>query len=285
MNANVTATGAGNTVPKTITRIRSEYYGYPVRYLILVLAVAVFCMLLVAGILLSRSFIAKALYVILLFGIVAVFVKFFWGAKSMDRTWLMYRYLIRSITGRNTLAKYLLPASFLESIVPVRAFHDSGIIEFLGNKYGMLMRIEPSRISDDELDAHITRGRSLVDALHGSLLMKFYVVSVNSNGAAAEKNVIDIINKEERSQNQKQHLYSLYHHLQDSVKTVIQWRFYLFVSLGEYKDLEEAKIARSQYMPGIESKLQRSGVRVMPLLDRNTLASAYRQCLSTQGGF
>jgi hypothetical protein len=283
MNANATATGA--TVPKTITRIRAEYYGYPVRYLILVLALAIFCVFLITGMLLSRSFIAKAVYVILLFSTVTVFVKFFWGARSLDRTWLMYRYLIRSITGKNTIAKYVLPASFLESIVPVRAFHEHGIIEFLGNKYGMLMRIEPSRISDDELDLHIAKGRSLVDALHGSLLMKFYVVSVNSSGAAIEKNVIEIINREERSQKQKQHLYSIYHHLQDSIKTVIQWRFYVFVSLGEYKNIDEAKIARSQYMPGIESKLQKSGVRMMPLMDKNTLASAYRQCLSAHGGF
>ncbi len=282
MNANATATGT--TVPKTLTRIHSEYYGYPIRYLILVFALAIFCVFLVAGMVLSRSYIAKAVYVILLFSIVTVFIKFFWGAKSMDRTWLMYKYFIRSITGKNTLAKYILPASFLEAIVPIKAFHDLGIIEFLDNKYGLMMRIEPSRISDDELDSHIAKGRSLVDALHGNLLMKFYVVSVNSDGAAIEKNVIDIINKEERSQNQKQHLYSIYHHLQDSTKTVIQWRFYIFVALGEYENLDKAKIARSQYMPGIESKLMKSGVHVVPLLEKNTLASAYRQCLSTHGG-
>ena len=279
------ATATGTTVPKTITRIRSEYYGFPLKYLILVFGVAIFAVFLVAGMLLSKSLIAKAIYVIILFAVLIVFVVYFRSPKLMDKSWLMYRYFIRSITGKNTLAKYALPASFLEAIVPIRAFHDLGIIEFLGNKYGLLMRIEPSRISDDELDSHIAKGRSLVDALHGSLLMKFYVVSVNSNGAAIEKNVIDIINKEERSQKQKQHLYSIYHHLQDSTKTVIQWRYYIFVTLGEYKNLDEAKIARSQYIPGIESKLQRSGVRIMPLLDKNTLAAAYRQCLSAHGGF
>jgi hypothetical protein len=278
-------TATGPTVPKTITRIRAEYYGYPIRYLILVLALAAFCVFLLAGLLLSRSYVAKAVYVIILFGTAIMFLRFFWGAKSMDRTWLMYQYFIRYITGKSTLAKYALSASFLESIIPIKAFHDLGIIEFLGNKYGLLMRIEPSRISDDELDSHIAKGRSLVDALHGNLLMKFYVVSVNSDGAAIEKNVIDIINKEERSQKQKQHLYSIYHHLQDSTKTIIQWRFYIFVALGEYKNLDEAKIARSQYMPGIESKLLKSGVRIMPLLKKNTLAMAYRQCLSTHGGF
>jgi hypothetical protein len=58
------ATGMiGQTVPKMITRIHSEYYGYPIRYLVLVLAAAVFCVILVAGLLLSHSLIAKAVYV------------------------------------------------------------------------------------------------------------------------------------------------------------------------------------------------------------------------------
>ncbi len=62
----------GQTVPKTITRIRSEYYGYPIRYLVLVLAAAVFCVILVAGLLLSHSLIAKAVYVIFLFFILSL---------------------------------------------------------------------------------------------------------------------------------------------------------------------------------------------------------------------
>ncbi len=274
----------GATVPKSITRIHAEYYGYPIRYLILVLGLVVFSVVLIAGLLLSKSLITKAVNAVILFAVIVIFVRFFSSPKSMNRSWLMYKYLLRSITGKNTIAKYVLPAAFLEAIIPLKAFHDSGLIEFLGNKYGLLMRIEPSRVSDDELDSHIAKGRSMVDSLHGSLLMKFYCVSVNSNGVDMEKNVIDIINKAERSQEQKSHLYSIYHHLQDSTKTVIQWRFYVFIALGEYKDLDQAKIACSQYMPGIESKLQKSGVRVVQLQDKNTLASAYRQCLSTTGG-
>ncbi len=274
----------GATVPKSITRVHSEYYGYPIRYLILVLGLAVFSLVLVAGLLLAKSMIVKAANFLILFAVIAVFVKFFWSPKSMDRTWLMYQYFMRNLSGKNTVAKYTLPAAFLEAIVPIKAFHEQGLIEFLGDKYGLLMRIEPSRISDDELDTHIAKCRSMADALHGSLLMKFYVVSVNTNDAALETNVIDIINKEERSKEQKAHLYSIYHHLQDSTKTVVQWRFYVFIALGEYKDIDQAKIALTQYMPGIESKLQKSGVRVVKLEDSNTLASAYRQCLSARGG-
>ncbi len=182
----------GTTVPKSITRIRTEYYGYPIQYLILVLGAVVFSVVLIASILLSKSLPLRVISTFFLFALIITFVKFFSSPKSMDRSWLMYKHFIRSINGQNTIAKYVLPASFLESMVPIKAFHDSGLIEFLGNKYGLLMRIEPSRISDDELDAHIAKGRSLVDALHGNLLMKFYVVSVNSNDAALEKNVIDI---------------------------------------------------------------------------------------------
>lgn len=274
----------GATVPKSITRIHKEYYGYPIKYLILLLSLAVFSVILIAGILLSKSMMAKSVNIIILFCMIIIFVKFLGSPKATERSWLMYKYLMRSISGKHVIAKYTLPASFLEAIVPIRAFHEQGIIEFLGNKYGLLMRIEPSRVSDDELDAHIAKGRSLVDALHGNLLMKFYVVSVNSVDAAIEKNVVNVINKEDRSAEQKQHLYSIYHHLQDSTKSVIQWRFYIFVALGEYRDLAQAKIACTQYMPGIESKLQKSDVRVVRLEDKNTLAAAYRQCLCARGG-
>src|SRR5574340_1428525 len=275
----------GATVPKTITRIKSEYYGFPVTYLILVFSLALCSVFIIAGALTVASSILKAVLLVIMFMIILVFTLFFRSPSVMTRSMLMWKYFNRSVLGKNLIAKYNVSAALLgDNIVPIKAFHEQGIIEFLGNNYGVLMRIEPSRISDDELDSHIAKGRGLVDALHGDLLMKFYIVSINSNDVAIEKNVIDIINKEERSQKQKEHLYSLYHHLQDSTKSVIQWQFYIFIGMGEYKSVENAKIALSQYMPGIESKLQKSGVKVVQIQDKNTLALAYRQCLTTHGG-
>src|SRR5450756_3028501 len=107
----------------------------------------------------------QAIFLAILFFELAFFYKFLRSPKIMDRSVLMYKFLLRSIKGETVIAKFRLPDGFLERIIPIKAFHQDGIIEFMENKYGLLMRIEPSRISEDDIDMHIQKTRSLVDSL------------------------------------------------------------------------------------------------------------------------
>ena len=54
--------------------------------------------------------------------------------------------------------------------------------------------------------------------------------------------------------------------------------------IGELKSLELAKVAMTQHIPGIESKLNKSGVHVVVIKDRDALAMVYRQCLDVKVG-
>src|SRR3989337_1798566 len=113
----------------------------------------------------------------------------------MDRSLLMYKFLLRSIKGETVIAKFRLPDGFLERLIPIKAFHEDGIIEFMENKYGLLMRIEPSRISEDDIDTHIQRTRALVDSLHGELLTKAFVCSIQEgNYKPLARNIVKIVN-------------------------------------------------------------------------------------------
>jgi hypothetical protein len=272
---------ASNTVPKSITRIREEWNGLPVRYVILVLSFVVLSLILIAFILLSDS--GQGIYLAILFFELAFFYKFLRSPKVMDRSVLIYKFLLKSIKGETIIAKFKLPAGFLERIIPIKAFHQDGIIEFMENKYGLLMRIEPSRISEDDIDTHIQKTRALVDSLHGELLTKAFVCSIQeTNYKPLARNIVNIINTQERTPEQKKHLDSIYHHAQENNNTVIQWQFYVFISLGTYTTLDKAIIAKKQYFPGFSEKLQKLGVLVMPLKHKEALASAYRQCI-TQG--
>jgi hypothetical protein len=274
---------ANNTVPKSITRIREEWNGLPVRYVIIVLSFVVLSLILIASILLSHS--GQGIFLAILFFELAFFYKFLRSPKVMDRSVLVYKFLLKSIKGETVIAKFRLPAGFLERIIPIRAFHQDGIIEFMENKYGLLMRIEPSRISEDDTDMHIQRTRSLVDSLHGELLTKAFVCSIQETGyKPLARNVVNIINTQERTPEQKKHLDSIYHHARENNNTVIQWQFYVFLSIGTYPNIEKAIIAKKQYFPGFSEKLQKLGILVMPLKNREALASAYRQCI-TQGGY
>jgi hypothetical protein len=272
---------ANNTVPKSITRIREEWNGLPVRYVILVLSFVVLSLILIAFILLSDS--GQGIYLAILFFELAFFYKFLRSPKVMDRSVLVCKFLLKSIKGETVIAKFKLPAGFLERIIPIKAFHQDGIIEFTENKYGLLMRIEPSRIFEDDIDTHIQKTRALVDSLHGELLTKAFVCSIQeTNYKPLARNIVNIINTQERTPEQKKHLDSLYHHAQENNNTVIQWQFYVFLSLGAYTTLDKAMIAKKQYFPGFSEKLQKLGILVMPLKHKEALASAYRQCI-TQG--
>jgi hypothetical protein len=274
---------ANNTVPKSITRIREEWNGLPVRYVIIVLSFVVLSLILIASILLSDS--GQGIFLAILFFELAFFYKFLRSPKVMDRSVLVYKFLLKSMKGETVIAKFRLPAGFLERIIPIRAFHQDGIIEFMENKYGLLMRIEPSRISEDDIDTHIQRTRSLVDSLHGELLTKAFVCSIQeTNYKPLARNVVNIINTQERTPEQKKHLDSIYHHAQENNNTVIQWQFYVFLSIGTHPNIEKAIIAKKQYFPGFSEKLQKLGILVMPLKNREALASAYRKCI-TQGGY
>jgi hypothetical protein len=273
---------ANNTVPKSITRIREEWNGLPVRYVILTISFVVLSLILMASILLSDS--GQGIFLGILFFELAFFYKFLRSPKIMDRSVLMYKFLLRSIKGETVIAKFRLPDGFLERIIPIKAFHQDGIIEFMENKYGLLMRIEPSRISEDDIDMHIQKTRALVDSLHGELLTKAFVCSIQeTNSRSLARNVVNIINTQERTPEQKKHLDSIYHHAQENNNTVIQWQFYVFLSIGTHPDLEKAIIAKKQYFPGFSDKLQKLGVLVMPLKNKDALASAYRKCITQVG--
>jgi hypothetical protein len=274
---------ANNTVPKSITRIREEWNGLPVRYVILVISFVILSLILIASILLYDS--GQAIFLAILFFELAFFYKFLRSPKVMDRSVLIYKFLFRSIKGETVIAKFRLPDGFLERIIPIKAFHHDGIIEFMENKYGLLMRIEPSRISEDDIDTHIQKTRALVDSLYGELLTKAFVCSISeTNSKPLARNIVNIINTQERTPEQKKHLDSLYNHAQENNNTVIQWQFYVFLGLGTYTTLDKAMIAKKQYFPGFSEKLQKLGVLVMPLKNKEALASAYRKCL-TQGGY
>lgn len=274
---------ANNTVPKSITRIREEWNGLPVRYVILVISFVILSLILIASIMLSES--GQGIFLAILFFELAFFYKFLRSPKVMDRSVLIYKYLLRSIKGETVIGKFKLPAGFMERLIPIKAFHQDGIIEFMENKYGLLMKIEPSRISEDDIDTHIQKTRSLVDSLHGELLTKAFVCSIQeSDYKPLARNVVNIINTQERTPEQRKHLDSLYHHAQENKNTIIQWQFYVFLGLGTHTTLDKAMIAKKQYFPGFSDKLQKLGILVKPLKNKDVLASAYKQCI-TRGGY
>jgi len=272
-----------NTVPKSITRMKEEFEGLSFKHIVIYSITAVITLSLILSILFITNMIVRAILMVIIFIIVVIFTLFMRSPSVMDRSWLMCLFLIKSIRGENIVSKFTLPTAFLEKIIPIKEIHDKGLIEFTDNKYGILLNSEPSRISNDELDSHIRKVVTLIDSLHDELLMKIIVYSINKKGIKIlGKNIIDIVNLNNKTKEQKKHLHSIYDKIQNNTDPTIQWGFYIFLYLGTHETLNKAMAAMNAYLPKYEEKLHTTGARVVQLKDKNSIAMIYRQCIRPQ---
>lgn len=268
---------SGHTVPKSMRRIKEEWQGLPLRYVLILALFAIVSLVLIIIIFSSSNKIPSLL---MLFLVIAFFTKFIRTPSIMARSWLSYQFLIRGLRGQNTIAKYATTAGFMKSIIPIVEFHQGGIIEFTGNKYGMLLKADPARVSDDDLERHINQVRALTDSLHGDLMIKSYVVSLNTAGRPVERALLSSLNEPGRTNAEQAHIYSLYQEAAENKTPVIQWKFYIFLGFGKYSTLQEAIIAKGQYYPGITDRLNKAGMHIIPIQDRQELGATYRQLVS-----
>jgi hypothetical protein len=267
----------GQTVPKSMRRIKEEWQGLPIKYVAVIAGFAITCLILIIMAFASKN---KIPSLILLFLVIAFFLKFIRTPSIMARSWLAYQFLIRGLRGQNVIAKYAITAGFMKSIIPIVEFYQGGLIQFSGNKYGMLLKADPGRVSDDELEQHINQVRSLTDSLHGELMLKSYVVSLQTAGRPIERALMSQLNEPGRTKQEQEHLYSLYQEATNNTAPVIQWNFFIFLGLGKYSTLQEAIIAKGQYYPGITDRLNKAGMHVLPIQDRQELGATYRQLVS-----
>ncbi len=268
---------SSKTVPKSMRRISEEYQGLPIRYVMILIFMAILSLFIIISIISAKN---KIIPLLILFIVVTFFAKFMRTPTILTRSWLAYKFLIRGIRGQNVIAKYAISARFMESIVPIVEFHDAGIIEFTNKKYGILLKVDPDRVSDDELEKHINQVRSLTDSLHGELMIKSYVVSMPTARRPTELGLIKLLNEPGRTKPEQDHLYSLYNQTLENTAPVIQWKFYIFLGLGTYQTLQEAYIAKQQYFPGIIDKLTKSGMHIIVIKSRQELGMTYRQFIS-----
>ncbi len=270
-----------NTVPKSITKMKEEYGGLSFKHIVIYSITVVISLALTLSILFISKMIVRVILMLIMFIIIVIFILFMRSPSVMDRSWLMYLFLIKSLRGENIISKFKLPAAFLEKIIPIKEVHDKGLIEFTNNRYGLLLNSEPSRISNDELDSHIRKVVTLIDSLHDELLMKIIVYSINKKGIKIlGKNIIDIVNLNNKTKEQKKHLHSIYDKIQNNNDPTIQWGFYIFLYLGIHETLNKAYAAMNTYLPKYEEKLYATGAKVVQIKDKDSIAMVYRQCIS-----
>lgn len=265
------------STPKTIRKIQENaYMNLSYKWIaVFVIWVVVTIVIAIPLTIMSFGLIVKCTLIAIIIVWWGIYFKFFRNGEVVTRTILVVKFLVRGASGQNTIAKYDVPPEFLQAVVPVKRVHSDGMIEFAGKAYGKLLRMEPPRVSEDELESHIKRVGHVVNSLHGDLMLKTIVCSRIDIARGLKDTLLKDMSI--KTDAQREHLYGLYHDAAETAADSIDWQFYLFIGIGNHSDEEHAHNMMQSQVPGLLKFMNRAGVRCVPLVEPDEIALVYRQ--------
>jgi len=271
------------TVPRKLSKLKEKAFA-TVSYLWCAVAfvwVLVSFIIVIPVLLFSLGLIGNCIIVgILLFWWSVGFI-WFRDTHKMDATLLFLNFTSRAIREKNIIAKYKLPVELLKEIIPIEAVHDHGLIQFTENRYGVLLRIDAPRVSDNNLAAHNTKMENLVNSLYGDQMVKTYTACKNHKDNGLRDSLITRMN-EDISQRSKEHLNSIYQHIEKTNTTTNIWITWMLVMMGLFDSVDAAELRRQVYVPGlIRGHLQKADIRCT-VVEGNDVVREYRQMIDSQ---
>ena len=267
-------------VPKTIRKVKENAYAnVSYRWIfIFIIWIGMTIVLLTPLLLFNAGVVVQYSAVACMVVIWTIYIKWFRNSEILDRTILVWKYIVRGATKQTLIPKYDAPVEFLKSIVPLETVHSSGLIEFTGQMYGLLLRADPPRLSEDDLASHGKRVEHVINSLHGDLMLKTIACSKTDTSDTLASGIL--ASAEGKTEKQKDHLYQMYRELDEEKLPVIDWQFYIFVGFGKHDTPKHAEITRQSHMPGLLKYLNRAGVRCTTIERTGDIALVYRQMLT-----
>lgn len=218
----------------------------------------------------------QLVYAALLLAIIGIWINFFSTFEKVDKQKLRVRFTVQNIQGKHVINTFDIKVSFLEKLVPIVAVHEKGIIEFRGNKYGLLMETFPMRISEEERELHEKRMEKVVNGIPANTPFKTLSCSRLEPRKPILKYLLDVAEKSNGDIATDLHLAGLYNKIAGDNSSVISWKYYAFIGLGEWKTFDEAKIQYGAVVPGLIKNMKGAKLRPKIIEAENEVSKAYR---------
>jgi hypothetical protein len=215
-------------------------------------------------------------YVTLLIVIAYLWITYFATFEKVDRQKLRVKFFFQGIQGKHVINKFAVPVSFLERLVPIVGIHQDGIIEFKGNKYGVLMETYPVRISEEEREGHEKRLEKVINGIPSNTHFKTIACSRLEPRKPILQYLLDVSCNSNGDKATDLHLAGLYSKIAEDNSPVISWKYYAFLSLGEWKTQDEARIQYGAIVPGLLKNMKAARLQPRIYSDEYEISTAYR---------
>src|SRR5665647_227881 len=151
--------------PKTITQVKDDRFLYFTCLHTWILLSAIGSALYLFNEIARSEGLLQLAYAALLLAVIGIWISAFSTFEKVDRQKLRIKFTVQNMQGKHVINTFNITVAFLEKLVPIVAVHSDGIIEFKGNKYGLLMETSPMRISEEERETHEKRMEKVVNGI------------------------------------------------------------------------------------------------------------------------
>lgn len=212
--------------------------------------------------------------------IIAVWIKYFSTFDKVEKRKSKFLFYIAELRGQHVMNMLDLPLTFLEKIVPIVHIYNDGIIQFTNNQFGTLVETNPARISDEERPMHEKMIEKVINGIPTNTYFKTIACSRIEPKKSILKYMLDEINKTRTDKAADIHLLGIYNKIASDNSNVISWKYYVFIGLGEWKTVDEARIQYGAIMPGLLKNMRVAKLKPRVLIDSNEISNAYRTLFS-----
>jgi len=218
--------------------------------------------------------------IVMFFFMLTVFVSFwfivpvflagiFWAvvagaADRIDDSKMVASYFYRKHKGETVIAKYKMPDDVVLKHFPVEHIHDSGLIEYTGGHYGVMLKMDPPRTTDD--GGLNTSLEFVFNSLIPGDMLKIMACSRLNTYKPYSDDILTAANQDETTDEQRKHLHSIYQMVENNSNETVEWQFNAALIFAA-EDLEDAGIIVETRLPGLKALFNTAGVGVYQIKD------------------
>jgi hypothetical protein len=224
-------------------------------FLVFAVIAIIFIMLGAFG---SPVFFAPLIVVFLIWAVLAG------TADRIDNTKTVLSYFYRSFRGKRVISKYKMPDDVILKHFPVKTIHEGGLIEYTGGHYGVLLKVDPPRTTDDK--GINTALESVFNSLIPGDMLKIMACSRLNTYKPYSNDILAAANQEGATDEQRKHLHSIYQMVEENTNETVEWQFNAALIFAA-DDQEDAGIIVETRLPGLKALFNNAGVNVYPIND------------------
>jgi hypothetical protein len=192
---------------------------------------------------------------------------------------IKFWFFVGEARGKHVMHKLTTKDNDLKTVYPLKKIHKGGLIQFTGKEYGVLIKLNPKRLSDEEREDHKKKMTGLVDGLGTGRHFKIIACSKVNPRKVIIDHLMTIANKT-GSKERAEHLNGLLLKIMGDKSQVMMYRHYAFLGLGKHDSIESAEIAKGAILEGLLLNMKRANLQPQTMENAKEIRKAYREMSS-----